>query len=219
VTSNRLKASPKTGTVFPVAQSEFLVSLRSNCLCKRLIRSISDDTGVTAVEFAMVAPILMLLLVGIFEFGLIFAADIFLKDATNDAARTGRTGFVAEGSTQDEMVLGMVRQETGILMDPDKITIESTAYAGFDKLKKPEPFIDANKNGKRDDGENFTDVNGNGKYDTDQGRAGYGGANEVVLYTVSYPWRLFTPLVGKLVGTDGVLTLTATAVVQNEPYQ
>jgi len=179
----------------------------------------SNESGVTAVEFAMVAPVLMLFLIGIIEFGLIFAADILLKNATYDAARIGRTGFVAQDSTQDEMVLGMIRREAGMLMNSKDITIKSAAYAGFDRLKKPEPFIDANKNGRRDDGENYTDVNGNGKYDLDQGRTGFGGANEVVLYTVSYPWKMFTPLIGKLVGTDGVLTLTATAVVQNEPYQ
>ena len=182
------------------------------------MRCISDDAGVTAVEFAMVAPFLILILVGIVEFGLIFSADILLKNATYDASRTGRTGFVTEDSTQDATVRAVVRDEAGLLMDADKITIKSAAYSGFDTLKKPEPFIDANRNGVRDDGENFTDVNGNGVYDTDQGRAGYGGKNEVVLYTVSYPWKLFTPLLGEIVGSNGVITLNATAVVQNEPY-
>lgn len=187
-------------------------------LFRPIIPRVSNVSGATAVEFAMVAPVLMLLLTGIVECGLVLAADIVLKNATSDASRTGRTGFTALDSTQDATVRRMIRNEAGVLMDADRITIESTAYSGFDTLKKPEPFIDANKNGKRDDGENFTDVNGNGVYDLDQGRSGYGGTNEVVLYTVSYPWRFFTPLIGRMVGTDGVLTLTATAVVQNEPY-
>lgn len=218
VASNRFQSLSETGACRSVPQRGLLRWVRSNGLCRRLRRCISNDAGATAVEFAIVAPILMLILFGIIEFGLIFAADILLKNATYDASRAGRTGFVAENSTQDAMVRAILRNEAGVLMDADKITIESAAYTGFDTLKKPEPFIDANGNGKRDDGENFTDVNGNGVYDTDQGRAGYGGTSEVVLYTVSYPWRLFTPLVGRLVGTDGVLALTATAVVQNEPY-
>jgi hypothetical protein len=104
-------------------------------------------------------------------------------------------------------------------LDADKISIKSLSYSGFDTLKRPEPFVDANGNGVRDDGENFTDVNGNGIWDEDQGLSGYGGTSEVVLYTVSYPWSFFTPLIGDVVeATNGVVTLTATAVVQNEPY-
>ena len=181
------------------------------------VRFAADTRGATAVEFAMIAPVLLAMLFGIIEFGLVLAADIVLKDATQDAARTGRTGFVAEDSSQDQTIRAIVRDRAGVLLDADKITIESRSYEGFDKLKKPEPFVDANGNGKRDNGENFTDVNGNGKWDADQGASGYGGTNEVVLYTITYPWRFFTPLIGDLVGTNGTLTLQATAVVQNEP--
>lgn len=194
-------------------------ALRPNKLRALLKRGRADDAGATAIEFAILAPVLLLLVMGIIEFGLIYTADIVLKNATYDAARTGRTGFVADKSTQDKTVLDIVRNEVSSLMDPNKLAIDSVAYDDFTKLKKPEPFIDANKNGRRDDGENYTDVNGNGKYDLDQGRTGFGGANEVVLYTVSYPWKLLTPIMAELIGTGGVFTLTATAVVQNEPYQ
>jgi Flp pilus assembly protein TadG len=218
VATDTSKKSPDTADCSSALQGEPFQPRRSNCFLKRLTKCISNNDGVTAVEFAMVAPVLILLVTGIIEFGLIFAADIVLKNATYDASRTGRTGFITEESTQDGTVQKIVRQEAGILMDADKISIKSSAYSGFDTLQKPEPFIDKNKNGVRDDGENFTDVNGNGVYDLDQGRTGYGGTSEVVLYTVTYPWRLFTPLIGKIIGTDGVLTLRATAIVQNEPY-
>lgn len=167
----------------------------------------------------MIAPVLLLTLMGIIEFGFMWTADIVLKDATQDAARTGRTGFVSENATQDATVRAIVRSRASVIMDADKISIKSLSYSGFDTLKKPEPFVDANGTGVRDDGENFTDVNGNGIWDEDQGLSGYGGTSEVVLYTVSYPWSFFTPLIGDVVeATNGVVTLTATAVVQNEPY-
>lgn len=192
---------------------------RPGRLARLLKRGGRDASGATAIEFAMLAPVVILLLMGIIEFGLIYTADIVLKNATYDAARTGRTGFVEDKSTQDKTVLDIVRHEVSSMMDPNKLAIDSKAYAGFDNLNKPEPFIDANKNGRRDNGENYTDVNGNGKYDLDQGRDGFGGANEVVLYTVSYPWKLLTPFVSEIIGDNGFITLTATAVVQNEPYQ
>ena len=178
----------------------------------------ASKSGATAIEFALIAPILLTLIMGIIETGLVFAADILLKNATHTAARTGRTGFVAADSTREATVITIIKRQADLLMDPAKLTISSKAYAEFAGVRTPEPFIDANGNGKRDDGENYTDVNGNGKYDLDRGKSGLGGASQVVLYTVTYPWSFFTPMIGNLLTRDGVLMLRATAVVQNEPY-
>jgi Flp pilus assembly pilin Flp len=178
----------------------------------------SSEDGTAAVEFALIAPVLVFLTFAVIESGLVYAADITLKNATSEAARTGRTGFVADGSTQDETVKRKILSLAGVLMDPDKIVITSLSYKDFNNLKKPEPFTDKNGNGRRDDGENYTDVNGNGKYDLDQGANGYGGTAQVVVYTATYPWTFHTPLIGRVVGNNGTIDLTATAVVQNEPY-
>ncbi|SKA36365.1 TadE/TadG family type IV pilus assembly protein [Consotaella salsifontis] len=174
------------------------------------------EAGVTAVEFALIAPVLFMLFMGIVEYGLAEAANMLLKHATYTAAREGRTGFSSENSTREETVRAIVRKEASLLMDADKLSIDSRRYTDFATMASPEPFIDANGNGIRDNGENYTDLNGNGQYDG--AVAGIGGATQVVVYTVSYPWKFFTPLIGNLAGHDGVLTLTAKAVVQNEPY-
>lgn len=166
----------------------------------------------------MVAPVLLFMTFAIVESGIAFAADIILKNATYDAARTGRTGFVSEDSTQDATVKQKIKSQAGMIMDVDKLVITSLSYKSFDDLKKPEPFVDKNKNGVRDDGENYTDVNGNGKYDLDQGTAGYGGTAQIVLYTATYPWTFHTPILKEVIGNNGTIALTATAVVQNEPY-
>lgn len=179
--------------------------------------TLSND-GATAVEFAFIAPALIFLTFAIIEAGMAFGADIVLKNATYDAARLGRTGFVADGSTQDSTVKQKIKNQASVIMDVDKLVITSLSYKGFDVLKKPEPFTDKNGNGIRDDGENFTDVNGNGVYDKDQGANGYGGTAQVVLYTVTYPWTFRTPGLKELVGNNGTVLLSATAVVQNEPY-
>jgi Flp pilus assembly protein TadG len=178
----------------------------------------SSSDGATAVEFALIAPALIFLTFAIAESGIAFAADILLKNATYDAARTGRTGFVSQGSSQDVMIRQKIRSQASVLMDADKLVISSKSYAGFSNFKKPEPFVDKNGNGVRDDGENFTDVNLNGVYDKDQGATGYGGTAQVVLYTVTYPWTFHTPILRELISDDGTIELSATAVVQNEPY-
>jgi Flp pilus assembly pilin Flp len=45
--------------------------------------------GAAAVEFAMVVPLLVLVLVGIIEYGLYFADDIALRQQTREVARQG----------------------------------------------------------------------------------------------------------------------------------
>jgi len=45
------------------------------------------EDGAAAVEFALILPILLLLILGIFEFGRIFNAQIQLSNAAREAAR------------------------------------------------------------------------------------------------------------------------------------
>jgi hypothetical protein len=67
-------------------------------------------------------------------------------------------------------------------------------------------------------GETYTDVNGNGNWDPDEGSSGSGNAGDVVVYTVSYPWTITTPIMSSLIGANGTYAITAHAVVKNEPY-
>ena len=179
--------------------------------------------GATAVEFAFIAPILFLLVMGIVESGMIMSAQNTLESATYIASRTGRTGFTETGKTQEETIMDALEERASLFLNSshasiDKMVVETRTYAGFDEINEPEPFVDANANGVRDDGENFTDINGNGVWDEDRAGSGYGGSGEIVVYTVTYPWPLFTPLVGKFIGTDGIFTLSSRAVVKNEPF-
>jgi Flp pilus assembly protein TadG len=52
----------------------------------RRLRRQADD-GAAAVEFALILPILLLLILGMFEFGRIFNAQIQVSNAAREAAR------------------------------------------------------------------------------------------------------------------------------------
>lgn len=173
---------------------------------------IRRQDGATAIEFALVAPLFVYLLAAILEFALIFAAQLLLDHATQQAARTGRTGFVTTDASQDATVKEILADMVGPLLDTDALVIISKSYSGFDAIGEEEPYVDANGNG-----ENYTDVNRNGQWDKDQGTDGYGSSGEVVVYTVSYDWTVVTPYIGNIVGDSGVVTIAATAIVQNEP--
>ena len=186
-------------------------------------RYLRCQDGVTAIEFAFISPILFLLVMGIVETGFIMSAKNTLESATYVASRTGRTGFVDTGKTQEETIMDMLEERASLFLNTDYVTIDAMSvttktYAGFDDIDEPEPYVDANGNGVRDNGENYTDINGNGQWDEDRGGSGYGGSGEIVVYTVTYPWPLFTPLVSQFIGTDGIYTLSSRAVVKNEPF-
>lgn len=53
----------------------------------RLLRSDSNDEGATLVEFAVVLPLLLLLLIGIIEFGWVFAQNLDVRHGAREGAR------------------------------------------------------------------------------------------------------------------------------------
>ena len=48
--------------------------------------------------------------------------------------------------------------------------------------------------------------------------AGLGGPGDVVHYRVSYDWRLLTGLLMPALSSNGIIRLSASVVVRNEPY-
>ncbi len=179
---------------------------------------VTCEDGVTAVEFAVIAPTFVLLMMGIIEFSLIMMVNNVMEGATAISSRLGKTGYNTVGLTREATIINAITQRAGTLLDSKKLTVTSKFYKQFDQIGDPEPYIDANHNSSFDTGESYTDINGNGKWDSDMGSSGYGSAGDVVVYTVSYPWPISTPIMSNLVGTGGTFTITTHAVVKNEPY-
>lgn len=176
------------------------------------------EDGTTAIEFALIMPALVVIIMGSIELSLFFFVQTALEGATFSVSRLGKTGFVADGYTREETIKNKLDDWLGFFLDTEQLKIEAETYDDFSSVGAPEPFIDANKNGTRDDGENYTDVNGNGQYDLDQGVVSNGNAGDVVVYTVSYPWSLLTPFLAGSLGKDGVVEVQSRFVVKNEPF-
>jgi Flp pilus assembly protein TadG len=174
--------------------------------------------GVTAVEFAVIAPVIVLLLMGIVEFALIMLTYNVMESATSVSARLGATGFTASGTSRAQTILAAINNRAGALINTSQLAVTAKYYTLYDQINDPEPYTDSNHNSTHDSGEPYTDVNGNGSWDADMGTAGYGGAGDIVVYTVTYPWQIVTPLMSGLIGTNGTFTITTHAVTKNEPF-
>jgi Flp pilus assembly pilin Flp len=187
-----------------------------NFIFKNIVR---NAQGSTAVEYAMVLPILLLFIMGSLEYDLVMYGMTVLEGATTTAAREGKTGYTASGMSQQQYIYGVVQTRVSGLMNPANLTISSKSYANFAAIGQPEPCISPTLPPcPGTPGVNFVDVNHNGTWDQDQGAAGLGGAGDIVVYTVTYPWQIITPFLKNVIGTSGVFTLTSSAVVKNEPY-
>jgi Flp pilus assembly protein TadG len=173
-----------------------------------------DHRGATIIEFAFVAPVMVLLLMGLCDLTYQSYVQSILTGAMQKAGRDSTIqGSTAKTATLDAAVMTAMRR----VAKDATWTSTRKSYAQFSNIK-PEVFQDNNSNGTYDQpSECFTDINGNNLWDQDPGLDGQGGANDVVLYSirVSYP-RLF-PMAG-LMGWTPTQTIAASTILKNQPY-
>lgn len=174
-----------------------------------------DRRGVAALEFALSAPLLILMTVGALEVAIIMFLGSTIENAVLDGSRQGVTGYTSEGKSRETIIRDAIADWSFGLLDMDVIEISTKIYPSFDDIGKPEPFVDSNGNGYRDDGEPYSDINGNGQWDADMGEAGLGGPGEVVMYSVAYKWGMLTRFMEKIIGD---ITFRSSIAVRNEPF-
>ncbi len=176
------------------------------------------DDATAAVDFAIIAPVFFLFVIGILEFAMLMVGETLLQSAVTDASRFGLTGRTLVGQTREEVIAGLVASRTYGLIDIERLEFDTLVYPSFDSVGQPETFTDQNGNGSWETGEPFVDTNGNGQWDADMGAAGLGGPDDVVLYRVRYDWRMLTPMFRALFPPDGVVPMEASLAIRNEPF-
>lgn len=181
------------------------------------MRILRNKKGVTAVEFALTAPIVLLFILATIEISWLMLSSVVLENAVRTASRAGITGYVPAGMTRDQFIRQQIDNNL-IILNRNRIDFETVIYNTFANINQPEPFTDSNHNNMWNIGEPYTDVNGNGQYDDDMGRAGSGGPGAIVVYRVTYPYQMMTPLVRRFFPNNGTFDLHSNMVVRNEPY-
>jgi TadE-like protein len=183
-------------------------------------RAAMGQRGATLVEFALVSPILILIILGALQIGIAGWAKSTLENSLRDSARFAVTGAddVASGKTRADAILDLVEKRMSSFPKSGAapMTLTTKVYPSFEEIGRPEPENDGN--GVCDAGESYTDINGNGAFDADAFTTGYGAANQVVIYEVQFPLEAIIPLIGEFLPVANLFNLKASAAVQNEPF-
>lgn len=180
--------------------AEFLA--RTAChFCRREARA-----GSTAIEFAVIAPVLALFLFGLIETGAIFYFNSMMADAANDAARLLRTGQVQTQSlTKTQYVSRICSEMTAMVSSVNcnaNLQVDMEAFNSFTNAQYPNV------------------VNADGSLNTAAMQFNPGGSCDTVLVRAFYPWPIMTPFMKVLLQNmpHGKYLMNAAAAFRNEPF-
>lgn len=175
-----------------------------------------DEEGATILEFAVVAPVFFLMLMGLFDFGHTTYIRSILNGAVQQAARDSSLENAAVNGGTD-VIDAQVRASIANVSKSSVVDIERVSYFSFSDVNRAEAFTDSNGDSICNNNEVFEDENGNDSWDADIGEDGLGGARDVVVYKVDVNYNRIFPLY-RLIGSPQAITLTSSTVLQNQPY-
>jgi len=172
----------------------------------------SDKRGVTTIEFALVAPVFLMVIVGCLDLGQMVYAKGVLDGAVEKAARDSS---LETGDTS--LADGMVKNTITKVLPNATVSSTRKSYFDFTNANKGEDLDDENGDGECSEDESFTDLNGNDRWDEDLGEDGNGGANDVIVYTVTVAYDPVFAV--PLVPIDwSRREIESTAVKRNQPF-
>jgi Flp pilus assembly protein TadG len=172
-----------------------------------------DASGVTIVEFAIVLPVLCLLLLGLLDLGYRSYATSMVQGALHDASRMATVGnyTLAQIDTR-------VKARLANFARSSTVTTSTTSYYDFSGVAQAEKIVgDTAPLNTYNAGDCFEDANGSNTYDTDRGRNSTGGADDIVRYQITISFPRIIPL-GGFLGWGNTQTITQNTVLRNQPF-
>jgi Flp pilus assembly protein TadG len=185
-------------------------------IARSILRQLRRDReGATLVEFAFVAPVLVLMLMGLFDIAHTQYTSSVLYGAMQKAARdyTLESAGTSE-ATIDERVKDQVRS---VMPNGATITFTKTNFEDFKNVNEPEEYTDTNNNGTCDNNEPYKDANNSGFWDVNRGRGGVGAGRDVILYSANVTYARLFPM-HSMIGLPANVSLNATSVLRRQPF-
>lgn len=166
-----------------------------------------DRRGVTVIEFALLAPILLPMVFSLFELGLLYTKLAMLDHAISNAAKTvyigqATNGSVSKADIEEQICADMTVGGADCI---DNLIVELTTVTGFGSLPETGAVC-------RD---SDVPINPAAQYSP-------GAGSQIVFLRACFMTRLLTPGVGiglRLPKTDGgKYALIASTAFANEPF-
>jgi Flp pilus assembly protein TadG len=165
-----------------------------------------SERAATAVEFAMIALPMVMLLIGIVEIGMVFMVATALESATDVAARQIRIGALQTQTTTATAATfkTVVCNHMSWLSGPcaSNLEVDVRTFTQFQVMALPNP------------------VSSGALLPQNQLQFSLGGPGSIVLVRTYYPWTLMAPMLDKMATqtTNGQIVISATTTFRNEPY-
>ena len=173
----------------------------------------SDVGGATIVEFALIVPVLIGLLMMILEVGYQGYVTAMVRGALSKAARMTTVG----GKTSTDVV-NTIKSEVQAVVPAQYVSVSTRRYYNYSNVGKPEKITsDTDPRNVFSPGDCYEDANNNGRYDATPGDDGVGSADDVIYYTAKVVYPNLTP-VGPLLSWATERTVQATTAVRNQPF-
>ena len=166
---------------------------------------LKDENGANAVEFALVAPPFIALLVGIIQIFLVFFGQQLLQQVVAQSARQIMTGQVQAAGMSQTQFSTLVCSQVRIIFNCSNLMISVQSASSWSTLSAAAPTLTFDANGN---------VTNNWPYNP-------GGPSDKVILEVIYQWPVFMGPLGFTLANlpNGNRQITASAAFQNEPYQ
>jgi len=172
-----------------------------------------NDRGASAVEFALIAPVVLMVFLAAVDLGFREYVGTQLQGTMDQAARK-----VTVGGVSSSTITSFVTNRIKSILPGASVTITTKSYDDFSDVGKPEPITtDTAPLGSYNTGDCFEDMNGNGVWDSDSGSSGFGTSDDIVYYTATVSYPALVP-VGKLLGWSTTETVKATTMMRNQPF-
>ncbi|WP_208995333.1 TadE/TadG family type IV pilus assembly protein [Roseibium hamelinense] len=159
--------------------------------------------GVTAIEFALIAPVFFVLVLGTMEIGISFLVHRMADNAVLEASRKIKTGqALRDGFNETQFKAEICSSMPDFMCDVDRIVLEVSEFEFFSELDSIDDMLD-------DDGEIREDYNFQ-----------VGSAGSIILVRTIYRWPMVTSILGLSAADGGNYEryLYSTQVFRNEPF-
>ena len=161
----------------------------------------SERDGNVMIEFAMLAPVFFMLILGLVEFVLFQYKTYALNHVVYEATRNLQTGEVQTAANMEEAFRDEACAKAGVMVDCNAIAFDVRAFDNLADVTYPPPTFD-------EDGlpDNFVFEPGD--------------ANQYSVVRATLQHQFFTPFMDELfqMGPDLPAIVNAFCIVKNEPW-